>query len=95
MVSVIDGYVKSKCPRIPTVDGFADYLRTEVEDVSGKWDDGYQTGMGDYVIHAGTEHHVYRVWSVFEERIDPSVMDEMRRQIGAADRKYRHLGANE
>jgi hypothetical protein len=66
MVSVIHEMVKHECPRIPTCDGFADYLRTEHEDATGKWDDGYSTSMGDYVIHVGTVHHVYRVQSVFD-----------------------------
>jgi hypothetical protein len=39
--------------------GNARYLRTEVEDAQGKWNDSYKTAHGYSVIHEGKKHHVY------------------------------------
>jgi len=46
---------------IQTVQGQARYVRTEVEDKSGRWNDDYATRDGYYVIHEGNKHHVYKV----------------------------------
>jgi hypothetical protein len=44
---------------IGVADGNARYLRTEVEDAQGKWNDSYKTTHGYWVIHEGKKHHVY------------------------------------
>ena len=46
---------------IRTIDGPASYLFTETEDANGRWSQAYETRHGYYVIHQGTEHHVYLV----------------------------------
>ena len=46
--------------RINTIDGVATYVKTELEDSVGRWNDSYQTRSGEYVIHRGKEHDVYR-----------------------------------
>jgi hypothetical protein len=45
---------------IGTVAGTAFFVRTEVEDVNGKWNDSYTTKDGFWVIHDGNFHHVYQ-----------------------------------
>ena len=44
---------------IRTIDGLAKFVRTEVEDSQGRWNDNYQTREGYWVIHEGKKHHVY------------------------------------
>ena len=46
---------------INTCQGIAQFIRTEVEDKDGKWNDNYYTRDGYYVIHEGKKHHVYKV----------------------------------
>ena len=46
---------------IGTVQGVADFVKTEVEDEFGRWNDDYWTREGYYVIHEGKKHHVYKV----------------------------------
>lgn len=46
---------------ISTVDGPAHYIKTEVEDSDGRWNDDYYVADGFYVLHDGIEHHVYQV----------------------------------
>lgn len=48
-------------PSIDTVAGKAFYVRTEIEDKQGRWNDSYQTREGYYVIHEGKKHHVYKI----------------------------------
>jgi hypothetical protein len=44
---------------IKTVKGKATFVKTEVEDKFGRWNDKYRTKDGYYVIHEGKKHHVY------------------------------------
>lgn len=46
-------------PEINILGGVAKYVRTEYEDANGKWNDNYNVSQGFYVIHEGTQHHVY------------------------------------
>jgi len=46
---------------IQTMHGEAYYLKTEVENAQGRWNDSYYTLAGEYVIHDGPRHHVYVV----------------------------------
>jgi hypothetical protein len=46
---------------IETAAGRAYYLKTEVENEYGRWNDSYYTGAGEYVIHEGRLHHVYKI----------------------------------
>jgi hypothetical protein len=46
---------------ISTMDGDAKYVGTETEDAYGRWNDSYKIRDGYYVIHQGTQHHVYKV----------------------------------
>ena len=46
---------------INTIQGKAEYVKTEVEDKNGNWNDNYYTKDGYYVIHEGNKHHVYKV----------------------------------
>jgi len=71
-MSGVKGFVKSRLHRlrtraftvphtIDTVAGVATYVKTEVEDRYGRWNDDYWTRDGYYVIHEGKRHHVYKV----------------------------------
>lgn len=40
--------------------GIADFSHTEIENEAGRWDDHWQTKHGEYVIHKGKKHHVYK-----------------------------------
>ena len=44
---------------INVLGGTAKYVRTEVEDANGNWNDNYYTRDGYWVIHEGNEHHIY------------------------------------
>lgn len=46
---------------IRTVKGKAIFVKTEVEDKFGRWNDKYRTKDGYFVIHKGKKHHVYMV----------------------------------
>lgn len=46
---------------INTVQGPARFVRTEVEDANGRWNDSYTTRDGYYVVHRGSHHDVYEV----------------------------------
>ena len=46
---------------INTVQGRAEYVRTELEDKDERWNDSYRTKDGYFIIHEGSEHHVYKV----------------------------------
>jgi len=46
---------------INTFRGVAKYIRTEFEDLNGKWNDNYYISDGYFVIHDGLLHHVYKV----------------------------------
>ena len=48
-------------PSIGTAAGEAFYVKTEVEDKHGRWNDDYYTRDGYWVIHEGKKHHVYKV----------------------------------
>jgi hypothetical protein len=52
---------KSVAPMIDTVAGKALFIKTEIEDKYGRWNDDYWTREGYYVIHRGKKHHVYKV----------------------------------
>ena len=44
---------------INTSQGIAAYSHSEIEDKNERWDDHWLTTNGEYVIHEGTQHHVY------------------------------------
>jgi len=44
---------------IDVAGGRAKFVRTEVEDSLGRWNDEYQVRDGYWVVHAGNRHHVY------------------------------------
>lgn len=46
---------------IETAQGRAYFYITEVEDQYGRWNDTYYTTAGEYVIHDGIYHHVYKI----------------------------------
>ena len=46
---------------IQTVQGKAEYVKTETEDQNGRWNDNYYVRDGYYVIHRGSEHDIYRI----------------------------------
>jgi len=46
---------------IQTMDGPAYFIKTEVEDKYGCWNDNYTISSGYYVIHDGKKHHVYKI----------------------------------
>lgn len=48
-------------PHINTVLGRAKYVKTEIEDEYGNWNDRYSTNRGIFVIHKGRKHHIYEV----------------------------------
>jgi len=53
---------KKKFPKfIKTVAGRAKYVKTEIEDKLGRWNDDYATKYGYWVIHEGKQHHIYLV----------------------------------
>jgi predicted transcriptional regulator len=43
---------------IQTMDGMAHYVGTEIEH-NGRWNQSYVVSAGEYVIHDGTNHHIY------------------------------------
>jgi len=55
--------IRGRCvkPYIDTMDGRAQYMKTEVENAYGNWNDNYYISRGEYVIHEGQKHHVYVV----------------------------------
>ena len=48
-------------PYIDTFKGKAKFVKTEIEDKYGRWDDHWKTTSGEFVIHEGKKHHVYKV----------------------------------
>jgi len=50
-----------KGSKIDTVAGQCEYLLTEIEDQNGRWADHYSTTAGYYVIHSGSDHHIYKL----------------------------------
>jgi len=46
---------------INTIQGEALYSHTEIEDENGRWNDNWYTTSEEYVIHEGSNHHVYIV----------------------------------
>lgn len=52
---------------IRTVQGIADFVKTETEDKYGHWNDRYYTRDGYWVIHEGTNHHVYEARKKIKE----------------------------
>jgi hypothetical protein len=55
---------------ISVAGGKAHYIKTEVEDSRGKWDDNYFTKDGYYVLHKGKKHHVYKLKEEIKEKRD-------------------------
>ena len=47
-------------PYIDTIRGKAYFVKTCVEDKYGRWDDHWSTMAGEFVIHEGKKHHVYK-----------------------------------
>ena len=45
---------------IQVMSGTAKYVKTEVENKFGKWNDNYYVKDGYYVIHHGNQHHLYK-----------------------------------
>ncbi len=52
---------EKKDSHINTVRGKGRYFGTEIENEQEQWDDSYTTKAGFWVIHNGTEHHIYKV----------------------------------
>ena len=48
-------------PTINVAGGEAKFVKTEVEDSQGNWNDNYNVRDGYYVIHQGAKHHVYKL----------------------------------
>jgi len=44
---------------INTTWGEALYSHTEVEDANERWNDNWYISRGEFVIHAGSNHHVF------------------------------------
>lgn len=45
---------------IGTVRGQAKYVKTEIEDEYGRWNQSYAIRDGYWVIHEGRRHHIYK-----------------------------------
>jgi hypothetical protein len=56
---------KGRCKRpqksIRVVGGTAHYVKTEVEDSQGRWNDDYYTRDGYWVLHEGNKHYIYKM----------------------------------
>ncbi len=63
---------KEAASYIDTAEGRAKFIKTEVEDKDGKWNDNYQTKDGYYLIHQGDKHHVYKLESIKKESYNAS-----------------------
>ena len=48
-------------PYIDTFRGKAYFVKTITEDKYGNWDDHWETIRGEFVIHEGNKHHVYKI----------------------------------
>ena len=47
---------------IQTVQGIADFVRTDIEDKNENWRGmNLTTKDGFYILHEGQEHHIYKV----------------------------------
>jgi len=55
---------------IDAAGGKASFVKTEIEDEQGKWNDNYYTKDGYYVIHRGKEHDVYKLKENIGSAID-------------------------
>lgn len=65
-LQVLEGIVELNATRHPvatinTVAGIAHFVKTEVENEQGRWNDNYATRDGYWVTHHGKYHDVYRV----------------------------------
>jgi len=45
---------------IEIMGGTAKYVKTEIEDSKGRWNDNYYVKDGYYVLHQGSYHHIYK-----------------------------------
>jgi hypothetical protein len=45
---------------IDVLGGKAHFSHTEIEDEAGHWNDNWFTSRGEWVIHEGRKHHVYK-----------------------------------
>ena len=81
---------------IQTAQGPAKFVKTEVEDDNGNWNDNYNVKDGYYVIHRGKEHDVYKLSEkVNEDEYDDenfedierlrNIQEEISELIGEAD----------
>jgi len=52
--------LKNVKPYISTARGKAFYSHTEIENEYGGWDQHWATIAGEFVIHEGKKHHVYK-----------------------------------
>jgi len=59
----LDGDIEMAKPReyIDTIRGRAYFVKTCTEDKYGNWDDHWSTIAGEFVIHEGKNHHVYKI----------------------------------
>lgn len=62
-------------PHIDTIRGRAYFIKTITEDKHGNWDDHWSTIAGEFVIHEGKYHHVYKIDSmgghiIFSQGVD-------------------------
>jgi len=62
---------KNVKPYINTFKGRAYYSHTEVETKHGNWNDRWLMSAGEFVIHEGKKHHVYKIrnykrdWAIY------------------------------
>lgn len=55
------GGCRSPQKTIRVAGGVAKFVKTEVEDKHGHWNDNYWTRNGYWVLHEGKKHHVYKM----------------------------------
>lgn len=53
--------IKNVPKTIGTAAGDAYFVKTEVEDKYGRWNDDYKINDGYWVVHEGNKHHIYKV----------------------------------
>jgi len=82
-------------PYIDTIRGKAYFIKTITEDKYGDWDDHWATIRGEFVIHEGKKHHVYKIDSmgghtIFSQGVDLRTMTKpIESQV---EEKLRKLG---
>ena len=74
---------------IDTIRGKAYFIKTITEDKNGNWDDHWSTIAGEFVIHEGKKHHVYKVgykeYDPYHSNI--KIHPEIKKMLKAEERK--------